>query len=402
MNSDKCSSQEEYLVCEVKYETEQQNIAAIASSVAAQCHGERKAASTVASDSAATATTVVAHDNEDTVPFSAIKYETKTTKSICCVPPLPEPRLALNPLSATRVPTAPTATVTPPTAITTTASKLPHWTIPLPGVDSEQFGALISDIRLFIADNDNPNSSIYLKQGDNDCDMVADLVPGLFSLARNLVCTKKTLTSSVVLGPGVGAAKVHENPDTDIDSLSIILGAIKIAMRKASNRSRLCATDCSLLVRIMNDFASQLYKTDADSKHIANTCRLVCNVMLNAGYLQDNAVRLVRSQATPALLRTAESALHGSNYALVAGALGAIQTLSFQKQGRDGLLRISKAIKRILAFVRVESQHDDADVVRYRALGIVRNISTDEECIRVIRRNNGVSIIVDALKYVKK
>ena len=204
---------------------------------------------------------------------------------------------------------------------------------------------LLSALRAFVAQNEDPARSPNLADESPD-----DLAPLIGVLAD---------------------PKLEDNEPLMLH----VLKALKVLSRKYENRLDFGQPGCEAVVRLLKRVPSPTVSAEG------------CNVVLNICYEKPNVLAILEAGGVSALvMRLAED-----DRDLQANAAGALQSITFQEQGR-AIARDAGAVPLIAALL----DHAD-EKIRTRAVGALHNISTDDESIRIIRRQGGIPLLVEML-----
>ncbi|CAM9513981.1 unnamed protein product [Scytosiphon promiscuus] len=163
--------------------------------------------------------------------------------------------------------------------------------------------------------------------------------------------------------------------------LVLLLKVLKVLLRKQSNRRALGRPGVQVVTALM---------TSAD---VVNMVSCECaNVVLNMCYEAGNVIHFLEAggiEALEPLIRSGDERLKARRDA---SGLGAIQSVCFEKPGRDAT-RNSGIIGAIVSLLE-----DGSPKVRARALGTVHNLSTDARSIGIIRKEGGLPRLVRLLR----
>ena len=165
--------------------------------------------------------------------------------------------------------------------------------------------------------------------------------------------------------------RVDANP-----SLSLaLLRMLKVLSRKAVNRTNIEDQDIATITK---------YLQSPRTRSIASE---VSNVVLNICYEKSNVIMLIKANGVPPLrdfLKTDDEDMQSS-------AAGALQSLSYQEQGRIHLREIGvlPLIIPLLTHVSVK--------VRTRCVGVIHNMSSDIPSIAILRLGKAIGPLVQML-----
>mmetsp|Transcript_37259 Transcript_37259/g.64667 ORF Transcript_37259/g.64667 Transcript_37259/m.64667 type:complete len:325 (+) Transcript_37259:108-1082(+) len=192
------------------------------------------------------------------------------------------------------------------------------------------------------------------------------------------------------LDPSNSPNLLHEAPD-DIMPLFEVFGAevfrrsdllvpmlkvAKVLMRKQANRALIQDAHVLSLIPVLS------------SPKNVMAAREAANVVLNMCYDSQNVSTFVQNGGARALLPLTQSAdIH-----LQGSALGALQSVSYQKEGRSALRDIG-AVAAVCSLLA--SEHHK---VVARAVGAVHNLSADAQSLRLIREAGGLGGLVPLLR----
>mmetsp|Transcript_30753 Transcript_30753/g.40623 ORF Transcript_30753/g.40623 Transcript_30753/m.40623 type:complete len:319 (+) Transcript_30753:176-1132(+) len=160
------------------------------------------------------------------------------------------------------------------------------------------------------------------------------------------------------------------------DLLVPLLKVMKILMRKPENRASVLDAQMANLVLVLSAPPSMVAAREA------------ANVILNMCYDSQNVVMFVQQGGARALVPLTQS----PDINLQGSALGALQSVSYQKEGRSALREIG-AISLVCSLL--ESEHQK---VQARAVGAVHNLSADAQNLHHIREAGGLEALVPLLR----
>ncbi|CAN0312792.1 unnamed protein product, partial [Ectocarpus fasciculatus] len=151
---------------------------------------------------------------------------------------------------------------------------------------------------------------------------------------------------------------------------------LKVLLRKQTNRAALGRPGVQTLTNLMSSDGMDMVSCEC------------ANVVLNMCYDAGNVQHFLEVGGVEAL---GPLILSGNEH-LKASGLGALQSVCFDKPGRDA----TRGSGLIGAVVRL--LEDDSPKVRARALGTVHNLSTDARSIGIIREEGGLPRLVRLLR----
>jgi hypothetical protein len=159
-------------------------------------------------------------------------------------------------------------------------------------------------------------------------------------------------------------------------SLSLaLLRMLKVLSRKEVNRTNLEDEDVTTITK---------YLTSPRTRAIASE---VSNVVLNICYEKSNVIMLIKANGVPPLrdfLKTDDEDVQSS-------AAGALQSLSYQEQGRIHIREIG-----VIPLVIPLLTHSSVKV-RTRCVGVVHNMSSDIPSIAILRLGKAIEPLVQML-----
>ncbi|GAB4817590.1 hypothetical protein N2152v2_004636 [Parachlorella kessleri] len=199
----------------------------------------------------------------------------------------------------------------------------------------EQLDLLVSTLSSFSAANDNPATSPHLKA------TTPDKIDGLVQL--------------------LARPEIHK----DAERCALVLKALKILSRRQDNRQRCGGHTFQTLmpfcsVKLLPAIASE-----------------AANAALNLAYEPQNVAHLVRCKGELALLQL----LASGQEEVLANAAGAVQTVCYQKEGREAVKR-GGGVAVLLKLL----QREELDAkVQQRAVGALHNLSSEADAIKLVR-----------------
>jgi hypothetical protein len=160
----------------------------------------------------------------------------------------------------------------------------------------------------------------------------------------------------------------------------LVLKTLKILSRKKENRTNLSPMLVDAVQRIIATY-------NADSQ----ICFEYANVILNLCYERENVPKIISRGCVSHLVRLLSSD-HTTDFKLLAAVVGAIQSICFQKEGKE-FIRQSGALNQIVEFLGCS----DA-TVRSRAVGALHNLSSELQVVIELRDCLAIPSLVSLLK----
>ncbi len=219
-------------------------------------------------------------------------------------------------------------------------------------------------------------------------------IPCLISVRKDVKGLAKLLRSFVDANGDTSKSPNYANPALDeplallelwhepklqmYEELIILLvWTLKILSRKEQNR---LAYGLPMLRAVMNVLSTT---------HNALLARECCNTVLNLCYEKDNVKALLDMDGLPVLLTLLDQL---DDVELVGSVMGALQSVCFQPIGRMRLFELD-GTHRVVPLLRFASQK-----VTARAVGVVNNLSSYPQTIRIIRELEGIPPIIVMLR----